>query len=137
MPFIRYALGDHGRLLPGSNCDCGINTPLMEVMGGSKYDFLEGPDGIVHGAVLERIFQKIDGVRRYQILQHALDQYTVRVEADPDADRGRVMDLVREAAGPVLSGIMRRKVAVEFENPDQIAVGSTGKFRFVFRVNQT
>ncbi len=132
MPFIRYALGDHGRVLPDA-CECGIHTPLLELLGGSKYDFLEGPDGIVHGAVLERIFQKIEDVRRYQIVQHSLESYTVRVEIQAGADCGTVMTRVREAAHQILGGLMRREVSIQFENPARIASGPAGKFRFIYR----
>ena len=132
MPFLHYALGDHGSVL-AERCDCGIHTPLMEVYGGSKYDFLEGREGIVHGAVLERIFQKIEGVRRYQIVQHSLESYTVRVEADPGCDRPGVMARVDEASRAVLTQVMERQVTVRLENPDQITPGRTGKYRFVYR----
>jgi phenylacetate-CoA ligase len=132
MPFIRYALGDHGRLLPDA-CDCGIHTPLLEVYGGSKYDFLDGPNGMIHGAVLERIFQKIDGVRRYQIVQHSLDSYTILVEADPDADGGEIKRLVAEAAHDALGRIMERQVTIRLEMVPHIAPGPGGKFRFIYR----
>lgn len=132
MPFIRYALGDHGRLLPDT-CDCGIHTPLLEVYGGSRYDFLEGPHGIIHGAVLERIFQKIEGVRRYQIVQHALDSYTIVVEADPDAECGEIKRLVAEAAHDALSRIMERQPVIRLETVPCIAPGPGGKFRFIYR----
>jgi phenylacetate-CoA ligase len=132
MPFIRYALGDYGRVLP-DDCGCGIHTPVMEVFGGSKYDFLDGPEGIVHGAVLERIFQKIENVQRYQIVQHSLGSYTIRVELAPGSDCDGVMATVRETASQVLSGLMRCEVRIQLENPARIAPGPNGKFRFIYR----
>lgn len=132
MPFLRYAQGDYGRLLPES-CECGIHTPLMEILGGSRYDFFEGPHGLVHGAVLERIFETIPGVRRYQIVQHSLGEYTVRVETDPGSDRKAVLKAAEAAVEKALTRIMERSVAIRFDNPLRLASGPGGKFRFIYR----
>lgn len=132
LPFIRYDLGDYGRLLPG-DCACGIHMPLLEILGGSRYDFLATRDGIVHGAILERIFNKIDGVQRYQIVQHALDRYTVRAVPAAGVDRD-VMAKALEADGrQVLHRLFGEPLEIRFEYPEEIPVGAHGKYRFVLR----
>jgi len=132
LPFIRYDLGDYGRLLE-EHCDCGINTPLMQVAGGSKYDFLETPSGIVHGAVLERVFNKIPGAIRYQIVQHSVMSYTIKCECGQGIDRRSIAALVEESGRRVLAEIIGGPVDIAFEYADHLAPGPGGKFRFIYR----
>ena len=132
MPFIRYETGDYGCLLD-RRCDCGINTPLVRIDGGSKYDFLVTPRGTVHGAVLERVFNKIADVRRYQIVQHAVGRYTIRCEIARGVDTGSVKALVEKRGMEVLEEIMQIPVRIDFEYPERIEAGPGGKYRFVYR----
>jgi len=131
MPFIRYDLGDFGCLLE-EECGCGINTPLMRIDGGSKYDFLTTPDGRVHGAVLERVFNKVPGVVRYQIVQHAETSYTVRCELAVGGG-GDTKDMVESSAGRVLAETIGREVDIAFEYPERLDAGPNGKYRFIWR----
>jgi len=130
-PFIRYDLGDYGRLVPES-CDCGIHTPLMEILGGSKYDFLLTPAGPLHSAVLERIFNKITAIRRYQIVQHDLRTYTIRCELE-DAATGTTRQQIETTAQQVLREIIQEPPTIQFEYPQVITPGPNGKYRFIYR----
>lgn len=131
MPFIRYDLGDFGCLLK-EECGCGINTPLVRIDGGSKYDFLTTPSGIVHGAVLERVFNKIAGVARYQIVQHDVSSYTVRCEMTQNAE-ANTRESVEASAEEVLTEIIGEPVDIRFEYPGKLEGGPGGKYRFIWR----
>ena len=133
MPFIRYDLGDFGSV-GGDECGCGINTPLMRIDGGCKYDFLATPSGVVHGAVLERVFNKISGVVRYQIVQHSEHDYTVRCEVAGDAPK-RTREAVESRATEVLAETVGGAANVTFEYPDHLEPGPNGKYRFIRREN--
>ncbi|MCG3148422.1 MAG: hypothetical protein PCFJNLEI_01865 [Verrucomicrobiae bacterium] len=130
-PFIRYDLGDFGRVL-ADRCNCGINTPLMEILGGSKYDFLLTPAGPLHSAVLERIFNKITSIRRYQIIQHALHDYTIRCELEASAS-DETRRQIEMTAHTVLLEIVRQTPTIQFEYPTAITSGPNGKYRFIYR----
>jgi phenylacetate-CoA ligase len=132
MPFIRYELGDFGRLLE-QDCGCGIQTPLIEIYGGSKYDFLLTASGMVHGAILERIFQKIEGIARYQIVQHGLESYTIRVQAADNTDRALLQRQVEETAPAVMHRIVGIPVKIRYEYPSRLESGPNGKYRFIYR----
>ncbi len=136
MPFIRYDLGDHGRLLE-ETCDCGINTPLIEVLGGSKYDFLQTPTGVIHGGRVGQIFKKVPGIRRYQVVQHDCSRFTVRCEIPPECDAPETRRLVEESGRQVLTELMGEAVQIAYEYPDEIRSGPGGKFRFVYRESAT
>ncbi|MBN1671845.1 MAG: phenylacetate--CoA ligase family protein [Kiritimatiellae bacterium] len=133
MPFIRYDLGDYGRSLTEAKCDCGIHTPLVEVYGGSKYDFLLTPEGTVHGAVLERIFNKFSEVRQYQIVQHDVKRYTIRCAFGTGTDAGALRNGIEQAGRETLLSIMGEGVQIAFEYPAHIPPGRGGKYRFVYR----
>jgi len=132
LPFICYDLGDYGRILD-EPCACGIQTPLMEIYGGSRYDFLITRDGIVHGAVLERIFNKIEGVQRYQIIQHDLSKYTVRAEFTSRDLMAREVDSLEKTSWEVFQRIFGTGIEIRFDYPETIDPGPRGKFRFVVR----
>ena len=133
-PFIRYDLGDYGRVL-AETCDCGIHTPLMEILGGSKYDFLLTPAGPLHSAVLERIFNKITAIRRYQIVQHDLANYTIRCELEETA-ASSTRQQIETTAQQVLQEIIQQTPVIRFEYPQVISPGPNGKYRFIYRDRQ-
>jgi hypothetical protein len=106
--------------------------PMLDLYGGSKYDFLLTDSGVIHGAVLERIFNKIPGIARYQIVQHGTDRYTVRAEIS-SPERSTIMQEVESSARKVLEKVIGHDVSIRFEFPEHLAAGSNGKFRFVYR----
>lgn len=69
MPFIRYDLGDHGRLLPGA-CTCGAPFPLLEMGVCRDNDLIRTPDGRrIHPAVFNRMLYGLGQIRQYQWVQ--------------------------------------------------------------------
>jgi phenylacetate-CoA ligase len=74
MPFIRYDLGDAGRLLEG-NCPCGSPFPLMEMGMCRQNDVIRAPGGKrVHPAVFNRLLYGLTQIRQYQWRQLAPDR---------------------------------------------------------------
>ena len=103
MPFIRYRVGDGGRLAgDGVLCTCGRTLPLIASIDGRTNDLLLTRDG-------RRVFwlnPVLYGipVRQAQIVQDALNRVRVRYVPAPDftAESGRtVVERLRSRMGDV------------------------------------
>jgi phenylacetate-CoA ligase len=68
MPFIRYDLGDIGKLRQG-NCTCGRTTPLIEGILGRILEFIKIPDGLVNPWHFTNAIEAYPGIAQYQIVQ--------------------------------------------------------------------
>ena len=123
MPFIRYDLGDSGRLLEGG-CDCGSPFPRMEMGLCRQNDLIRTRAGKrLHPAYFNRLLDGLTQIRQYQWVQLDLDRLALNLVASPlsaaslDTLRER---LAREAA-------LRLEVHYLHEIPRTAA----GKHRFV------
>jgi len=126
MPFIRYAVGDTGRLLEGE-CPCGLPFPMMQMDLCRRNDLIRTRSGKrVHPAYFNRLLYGLTQIRQYQWVQ---------------TDLGRLrLDLVSGGplAGDLLQSIgnhIRREVDpgmdLEVNYVDAIPCGPAGKHRFV------
>jgi phenylacetate-CoA ligase len=72
-PFLRYRVGDAGRLLPGL-CPCGLPLPVMRVEGGKIAGLLALPDGrLCHGAVSSHALHHLPGIVTFRTHQRRMD----------------------------------------------------------------
>ncbi len=87
MPFIRYDLGDSGRLLEGE-CACGSPFPLMEMGMCRHNDLIRTRDGKqFHPAYFNRLLYGMSRIRQYQWVQTDLDRIVLNlVSAAPLSD---------------------------------------------------
>ncbi|MEZ5403464.1 MAG: hypothetical protein R2729_27530 [Bryobacteraceae bacterium] len=132
LPFIRYELGDHGRLRD-EPCPCGIPGETMELLGGKRYDFLRSRNGVVHGAIVARAFCRVGGIHRYRMIQHDFERFTACAVLPADDRR---QDLRRELEGSISDTIRAHfgsAATVDFEYPEAIPPAASGKFRFIVR----
>lgn len=126
MPFIRYDLGDSGRLLEGA-CACGSPFPLMEMGLCRSNDLIRAPSGKrVHPAWFNRQLYGLARIRQYQWTQAAPDRMVLnlvcpeRLEA---AVMARLEAALRREVDPAMS--------LEVRYVDEIARTASGKHRFV------
>ncbi len=133
MPFIRYILGDRGRLLadePGS-CACGARAPSMALLDGREDDILRLPGGqfisprVVVSAMFWRDGEAIHGIHRYQLVQDAVDRLEVRVVLDEDHASDWKEALVA-GARRVMEG-----VSLDIREVDDIHFDYSGKYKRV------
>ena len=132
LPFIRYDLGDHGRVLPGP-CPCGIPGELLELIGGKKYDFLRSRSGFVHGAIAGRAFCEVAGIHRYQLVQHGFERFTARTVLPEGPDRAGLQRQLEASVGTAIRSHFGDQARIEFEYPAWISPAASGKFRFVIQ----
>ena len=126
MPFIRYKLGDSGRLLDGE-CACGSPFPLMEMGMCRQNDWIRGQAGQrIHPGVFNRMLDGQTQIRQYQWVQHALDRIELNLvvsERLSSETQAALADKIRQAMGA--------DVMLEVNYLDAIPRTVSGKQRFV------
>jgi phenylacetate-CoA ligase len=83
MPFIRYSIGDSGRMKDGM-CACGRGLPLMEMLEGRDDEFLRLSSGRLLGprvicAILDKLVLFNDIVADFKVVQKRDGRITVYV----------------------------------------------------------
>ena len=80
MPFIRYSVGDLGRLSDDC-CSCGIKLPLMEVVEGRKDSVIVLPDGRLLSprvfTVAMGMFRFYSFIEQFRVVQKKVDLFEV------------------------------------------------------------
>ena len=126
MPLIRYRSSDAGRPSDG-HCDCGCNLPMMKVVDGKMLDFLVLPDGkLVSPHVPKKALLFVNGIQRFQIVQHTVSELDVLCEVSPewsDATPGEI-----EAA---LRPIVGYSVRINPKRVDRIERSKSGKIKVI------
>lgn len=127
MPFIRYDTGDIGKLIDHV-CSCGRSFPLMQCVEGRTADFLKFPNGkIVHGEYFTHLFYKVQGVRKFQVVQDEPFHIAVRVEAN----RPEVLEQIRvTVVKDIYAFINDPRLKVDLESVDNFDIPRSGKHRF-------
>lgn len=124
MPFIRYEVGDRGRLSKGeSNCSCGRTLPMLETLEGRVNDLLVTPDG-TRVFWLNPVFYGLP-VREAQIIQEELTKVCVKYVPAPGftpQDAGSIVDRLTARLGTV---------QVQLEEVNQVERGPNGKFKAI------
>jgi phenylacetate-CoA ligase len=126
MPFIRYQLGDSGRLLD-AECTCGSPFPLMEMGMCRQNDWIRGPAGQrIHPGVFNRMLDGMTQIRQYQWVQTGLDRIVLNLVAGEKLNtetQSTLADKIRQAMGA--------EVTLEVNYLDEIPRTVSGKQRFV------
>ena len=135
MPFIRYKIGDRGRLTAQS-CPCGRGFPLLASLSGRMIEVLVNSRGeqvdpiyFIHlvGVVFNRGF-----VRKFQVVQEVDGGLTIPIVLEPGFSPERVapnLDEVREKVALVMGPDCR----ISFEFVSDIPLAPSGKHQYVVR----
>ncbi len=126
MPFVRYRVGDRGRLSAAA-CSCGSPLPVLDVLEGRRNDFLVGRDGRrVHGSAANYVLREIPEVLQYRLVQREDRSIDLQVVATDGWGRRQ--------EETVVSGLHRtlaEEVPVRIERVSAIPPSSSGKYRWV------
>ncbi len=127
VPLIRYALGDHGRML-SCQCTCGSRLPLMDSVKGRVSDIFPMPDGsCLSGDYLTTIFDDHPNtVRGFRVHQNR--DYSIRVEYVP-RDYSTVKSALKDAFQN-LTKMTKGLVRIDFKEVGLIP-HDYGKTRYV------
>ena len=128
MPFIRYDIGDTGRLLEGE-CDCGLPFPLMEMNMCRQNDLILTRSGMtVHPSYFNRLLYGMTQIRQYQWVQRGLASLELNLVAD------RPLSLETRASLEMqLRSEVDADLTLDVNYLDHIPKTSSGKHRFVMR----
>jgi phenylacetate-CoA ligase len=135
MPFIRYRIGDRGRM-SRKDCACGRAFPTLDALTGRVVEVLHNSKGeqidplffmwIMDEMLNDRV------VQRGQFVQEEDSSITVNLVLEPGASMLQAqphMEKVRQA----LTLVMGPEGAVRFEFLDDIPLSSSGKFPYIVR----
>jgi phenylacetate-CoA ligase len=135
MPFIRYRIGDHGKLAVAT-CPCGRGFPLLESVSGRTIEMLINANG---DPVDPMYFIHLIGVvynpgylKRFQIIQEDYARIVVKIILEP----GVKHDVAKPALEQIVEKIrlvMGNQCVVLFEFVDSIPLTASGKHQYVIR----
>jgi phenylacetate-CoA ligase len=137
-PILRYNLGDRILVNP-EPCACGSSLPAIRVDGRTD-DILRfaAPDGTIVPVLplaLWSVMKETFGVHRFQAIQTAPDQLTVRLETKSGADRAEVWTSLQQQIQTYLQRQGLNNVQVELAAELPIRDPRSGKFRHVWAEN--
>ena len=129
MPRLRYEIGDYGAI-SYRHCACGLGLPILDRLSGRVEELFVTKHGkFVHGQIFAHMIRQIDGVEQYQVVQHDVDNLTLKVVASADAEHVRdELDKIASRAQEVLEG-----ADVQIEFTDSIPPSASGKLRTSIR----
>ncbi len=125
MPFIRYRIGDIGRL-SDEVCPCGNQLPILaELLGRSTATFRTKSGALIHGGYFTQQFYHLTGVSQFQLIQETLERCTLKLVINAqwqEATRQHIVQRIREALGT--------EVTVNVEFVADIPLPASGKREF-------
>lgn len=126
MPFIRYNLGDSGRLLDGE-CACGSPFPLMEMGMCRQNDLIRTRTGkSIHPGFFNHLLDGQAQIRQFQWVQREFDRMTLNLVAAEKLSSATLARL-REKICIKLDAAVELEVNYLEEIPRTVS----GKHRFV------
>lgn len=127
MPMIRYDIGDLG-IPSNERCSCGRGLPLMRGIQGRVVDEITVPSGKKVSSITLVLYLVDNGppVGQVQIIQDAMDHFTIKMTKDPEPDES-VFQYYRDTAKQLLG----EAIKISFDIVDSIPREPSGKYRFV------
>lgn len=133
MPFIRYRIGDRGKLTT-KVCPCGRGFGVLESVSGRVIERFINAQGD-HIDPIYFIYQmrsvfNINLVKRFQFIQDDYTHITVRIVLELGVEREQIsLDVKRYTEK--LRLVMGRECSVSYEFVDDIPLTISGKHRYV------
>lgn len=127
MPFIRYDIGDVGTYTDEA-CPCGRGLSVLKSIEGRDSDLIITPGGdiiIVH--FFTWLFEFIEGVDQFQVIQERIDHLTVKIVKNPQFTDNDLIHIKKEIQKKVGLDVT---IEINFENEIPLS-GRSGKRRFV------
>lgn len=135
MPFVRYRIGDRGRLTDRP-CSCGREFPLLESVNGRVIEVLvnakgEQVDPIYFIQLIGVVFNR-GFVRKFQVIQDESGAITVKVVLEPGTRPEAAKANIDEVRRKILL-VMGEDCPVNFDFVDDIPLSQSGKHAYVVR----
>jgi phenylacetate-CoA ligase len=126
MPFIRYEIGDIGRLSE-KTCACGRGLPLLEAVGGRISDQLYSTSGkqISPVTVLPNMFHLLGIENQFRIIQEQLNEITIQMVAPKPSNKK--LEEQKNAARTIFGD----DITIKYQYVNEIKPVSSGKYPIV------
>lgn len=102
MPFIRYRIGDIGRL-SDAVCPCGNQLPILaELLGRSTATFRTRTGTLIHAGYFTQQFYNVIGLEQFQLVQETFKHCVLRVVTNTqwtEASRQYMVQKIQGALG--------------------------------------
>lgn len=125
MPFIRYRIGDIGRL-SDEVCSCGNQLPILgELLGRSTATFRTKTKTLIHGGYFTQQFYNLVGVNQFQLIQETLGKCILKLVINEQwtAETGNyIVQKIQDALGA--------EISIKIEFVDEIPLPKSGKREF-------
>ncbi len=98
MPFIRYDIGDRGKICSNKECQCGGKGKIIELATGRKNDYVMFPDGEYSTSyIFVRIFDMVNNITdgaiiQFYVEQNAYDEFDITICKDDDVDEKSIIE---------------------------------------------
>ncbi|MDK9724779.1 MAG: hypothetical protein OEL88_07795 [Sterolibacteriaceae bacterium MAG5] len=126
MPFIRYDIGDSGRLKAG-DCPCGSPFPLMEMGMCRKNDLIRTRSGkAIHPSYFNGLLYGLTRIEQYQFVQTGIDRIVLNVVSASALEPGIIAALRRQIRDDVDTAM-----EIDVAYLPEIERTTSGKHRFV------
>ena len=120
---LNYRLGDVARILPG-RCACGRTSRLLSVIEGRVSQMVHLRDGsFVHPLAVWAAMKLLDGVIRFQLVQHEPERFELRLQT---VDRAAFAALAPQVVTELRKTL--RGATVEAGYHERLEQGRGGKF---------
>ena len=120
---LNYRLGDVAHIVPG-RCACGRTSRLLSVIEGRVSQIVHLPDGsFVHPFAVWAPVKLLEGVVRYQLVQHEPDRFELRLVT---VDRATYDSVAPRVAAELRTTL--RGATVEPSYHERLEQGRGGKF---------
>ena len=127
MPFIRYKIGDRGKLAENGSCSCGLPYPILEKIAGRSNDFLIGKNGKrIHSLAPIYVLRDNRKLKQFKLLQKDYDQLELQIVPAEPLSKVETQEIVQK-----MNRIFGRRMNVQFRFLDTIPPEKSGKYRYV------
>ena len=125
-PFIRYKIGDRGKLV-SDPCPCGLHWPVLEILAGRRDDYVITPGGDkIYDAIFAYTLK--DGIVNFKAVQESKSLIVVYLITDSTFNNEMHNKYINQ-----LKNVIGDSIEVRFELTDVINRTNAGKFRYFER----
>jgi phenylacetate-CoA ligase len=133
MPFIRYRIGDRGRMTR-RQCACGRAFPMLDALTGRVVEVLRNSQGeqIDPGYFIWIMAEKVNNgvLKKGQVMQEEDGAITVNLTLEEGASQAQAQPHL-EAMREAISRVMGPGCPVRFVFLDDIPLAASGKFPYI------
>lgn len=121
-PIIRYNVGDKVRI-SNEKCNCGFNTPKIEVIGGRKQEDFEIDGWIGNSVIFHYAVSKINAmhgtiIKQYQIIQNDYNDFSLNIVINDNFKDSQGYLLVNDITSKIPVDVKIKLNIVPFINND-------------------